>query len=213
LFEGCEIERQRITDEATIGTVLFCGSLLVRCISLGENASRHGKHWSFTMKSLLTALVLALTCATSAQVFADTKPTTKTAASKDIVDTILLEPRFSTLATAVKAAGLVETLKGKGPFTIFAPTNEAFAKIPKADLDALLADKNKLTEVLTYHVVPGKLLAADVTKKTSVKTAEGGDVKIAATKGSVMVGGAKVIATDMVASNGVIHVIDTVLMP
>ena len=163
------------------------------------------------MKSLLLALALAGTL--SAQVFAEPQPTKTESSSKDIVDTALSDPQFSTLVTALKAAGLVETLKGKGPFTVFAPTNEAFAKIPKAELDALLADKQKLTAVLTYHVVRGKLLAADVMKKKSVKTVEGGDATIASSKDGVKIGKANVIATDITTSNGVIHVIDTVLMP
>jgi uncharacterized surface protein with fasciclin (FAS1) repeats len=115
------------------------------------------------------------------------------------------------LATALGAAGLVETLKGKGPFTVFAPTDEAFAKIPKADLEALLKDKAKLTAVLTYHVVPGKVMAADV-KAGKVKTVQGSDITVT-TKSGVMVDKAKVVKTDIVADNGVIHVIDTVIMP
>jgi uncharacterized surface protein with fasciclin (FAS1) repeats len=130
---------------------------------------------------------------------------------KDIVDTAVAAGSFKTLATALQVAGLVDTLKGKGPFTVFAPTDEAFAKIPKADLDALLADKAKLTAVLTYHVVSGAVMAKDV-KAGMVKTVQGSDIMIA-TKGGVMVNNAKVIKTDIVASNGVIHVIDTVLMP
>jgi uncharacterized surface protein with fasciclin (FAS1) repeats len=109
------------------------------------------------------------------------------------------------------AAGLVDTLKGKGPFTVFAPTDAAFAKVPKADLDALLADKAKLTKVLTYHVVPGKVMAKDV-KAGKVKTVQGGEITVATT-GGVTVDGAKVSATDIVADNGVIHVIDSVIMP
>ena len=132
-------------------------------------------------------------------------------AAKDIVDVAAGNKNFSTLVTAVKAAGLVETLKGKGPFTVFAPTNEAFAKIPKADLDALLKDKTKLTAVLTYHVVPAKVMAKDV-KAGDVVTVNGKAIKISTDKG-VMVNNAKVIKTDVAASNGVIHAIDTVLMP
>jgi uncharacterized surface protein with fasciclin (FAS1) repeats len=119
--------------------------------------------------------------------------------------------QFKTLATALQAAGLVETLKGKGPFTVFAPTDEAFAKIPKADLDALLKDKAKLTAVLTYHVVPGKVMAKDV-KAGKVKTVQGSELTVA-TMGGVTVDNAKVIKTDIAASNGVIHVIDTVVLP
>ena len=129
----------------------------------------------------------------------------------DIVDTAVAAGSFKTLATALGAADLVGTLKGKGPFTVFAPTDEAFAKIPKADLDALLKDKKKLAAVLTYHVVPGKVMAADV-KAGKVKTVQGSEVTIATT-GGVMVNKAKVVKTDIAADNGVIHVIDTVLMP
>ena len=131
--------------------------------------------------------------------------------AKDIVDTAVAAGNFKTLATALQAAGLVDTLKGKGPFTVFAPTDEAFAKVPKADLDALLADKAKLTAVLTYHVVPGKVMAADV-KAGKVKTVQGSELTIG-TSGGVTVDAAKVIKTDITASNGVIHVIDSVVIP
>ena len=133
------------------------------------------------------------------------------AQAKDIVDTAVAAGTFKTLATALQAAGLVDTLKGKGPFTVFAPTDEAFAKIPKADLDALLKDKAKLTAVLTYHVVPGTVMAKDV-KAGKVKTVQGGELTVA-TAGGVMVDGAKVVKTDIVADNGVIHVIDSVVIP
>lgn len=129
----------------------------------------------------------------------------------DIVDTAVAAGSFKTLATALGAAGLVDTLKGPGPFTVFAPTDAAFAKIPKADLDALLKDKAKLTAVLTYHVVPGKVMAKDV-KPGMVKTVQGSSITIK-TDGGVMVDNAKVTATDIAADNGVIHVIDTVVMP
>ena len=131
--------------------------------------------------------------------------------AKDIVDTAVSAGNFKTLATALGAAGLIDTLKGKGPFTVFAPTDAAFAKVPKADLDALLADKAKLTQVLTYHVVPGKVLAKDV-KAGKVKTVQGSEITLATT-GGVTVDGANVTATDIVADNGVIHVIDSVIMP
>ena len=131
--------------------------------------------------------------------------------AKDIVDTAVAAGNFKTLATALTAAGLIDTLKGKGPFTVFAPTDEAFAKVPKADLDALLADKAKLTAVLTYHVVPGKVMAKDV-KAGKVKTVQGSEITVA-TAGGVMVDKARVTATDIVADNGVIHVIDSVIMP
>ena len=133
------------------------------------------------------------------------------AQAKDIVDTAVGAGNFKTLATALTAAGLVDTLKGKGPFTVFAPTDAAFAKIPKADLDKLLADKAKLTAVLTYHVVPGKVMAKDV-KAGKVKTVQGGEITLA-TAGGVTVDGAKVSATDIAANNGVIHAIDSVIMP
>ncbi len=137
---------------------------------------------------------------------------TVSAQPKDIVDTAVAAGSFKTLAAALQAAGLIDTLKGKGPFTVFAPTDEAFAKIPKADLDALLKDKAKLTAVLTYHVVAGKVMAADVVKLKDAKTVQGGLVKIDTTNG-VKVDNATVVKTDIVASNGVIHVIDTVIFP
>lgn len=133
------------------------------------------------------------------------------AAEKDIVDTAISAGSFKTLVIAVQAAGLVETLKSKGPFTVFAPTDAAFAKIPKDQLDALLADKAKLTKVLTYHVVAGKVMAADV-KAGPVKTVEGSNLTITTT-GGVMVDKANVVKTDIAASNGVIHVIDSVVLP
>ena len=136
---------------------------------------------------------------------------TFTAMAQDIVDTAVKAGNFNTLVAAVQAAGLVDTLKGPGPFTVFAPTDEAFAKIPKATLDGLLADKAALTKVLTYHVVPGKVMAKDV-KAGKVKTVQGSELTVTTT-GGVMVDNAKVTATDIAADNGVIHVIDTVVMP
>jgi uncharacterized surface protein with fasciclin (FAS1) repeats len=131
--------------------------------------------------------------------------------AKDIVDTAVAAGNFKTLAAALKAADLVPTLKGKGPFTVFAPTDAAFAKIPKADLDALLEDKAKLKAVLTYHVVSGKVMSTDL-KAGDVKTVQGSNVVITTT-GGAMVNDAKVVAADVTADNGVIHAIDTVLMP
>jgi uncharacterized surface protein with fasciclin (FAS1) repeats len=131
--------------------------------------------------------------------------------AKDIVDTAVGAGNFKTLAVALQAAGLVDTLKGPGPFTVFAPTDAAFAKVPKATLDALLADKAKLTAVLTYHVVSGKVMAADV-KQGSVRTVQGTDLMVT-TVGGVKVNAANVTTTDIVADNGVIHVIDSVLLP
>ncbi|MGE0825967.1 MAG: fasciclin domain-containing protein [Candidatus Binatia bacterium] len=136
-------------------------------------------------------------------------------AKKDIVDTAVAAGSFTTLVSAVKAADLVETLKGDGPFTVFAPTDEAFAKLPKETLENLLKPENKakLQAILTYHVVPGKVMAADVVKMDSAKTVNGQALTIAANNGSVMVDGAKVTSTDIESSNGVIHVIDTVVLP
>ena len=133
-------------------------------------------------------------------------------APKDIVDTAVAAGSFKTLAKALTAAGLIDTLKGTGPFTVFAPTDEAFAKLPAGTLDALLKDKAKLTAVLTYHVVAGKVMAADVVKLKSAKTVQGGSVTIDTTKG-VKVDAANVVKTDIACSNGVIHVIDTVILP
>lgn len=130
----------------------------------------------------------------------------------DIVDTAVSAGNFQTLVTAVKEAGLVDTLKSDGPFTVFAPTDEAFAKVPKETLQGLLADKKALTKVLTYHVVPGKVMAADVVNLASAKTVQGQSISIDTSNG-VMVDGANVIATDIETSNGVIHVIDSVILP
>lgn len=134
-------------------------------------------------------------------------------AKKDVVDTAVGAGSFKTLVTAVKAADLVETLKGDGPFTVFAPTDEAFAKVPKDALDGLLKDKKALTGVLTYHVVPGKVMAADVVKLTEAKTVNGKKLTIATKDGKVTVNGVNVVKTDIVCKNGVIHVIDGVLLP
>ena len=131
---------------------------------------------------------------------------------KNIIETAVGNPDFSTLVTAIKAAGLVETLSGNGPFTVFAPTNEAFAKISKAILDAVLADKAKLTSILTYHVVAGKVMSKDVANLTEATTVEGSKIKID-TKDGVKINDAHVTMADIECSNGVIHVIDTVLMP
>jgi len=142
---------------------------------------------------------------------ADTAP----AASKDIVDTAVAAGSFKTLAAALKAGGLVDTLKGGGPFTVFAPTDEAFAKLPASTVDNLLKPENKdqLVKVLTYHVVPGKVMAADVVKLDSAKTVQGGSIAIKVADRKVTVDSATVTKTDITASNGVIHVIDAVIMP
>jgi uncharacterized surface protein with fasciclin (FAS1) repeats len=137
------------------------------------------------------------------------------AAEKDIVDTAVAAGQFKTLAAALTAAGLVDTLKGPGPFTVFAPTDAAFAKLPAGTIDTLLKPENKakLTAILTYHVVPGKVTAADVVKLSEAKTVEGAMVTVKVNGGKVMINNATVTAADVEASDGVIHVIDTVLMP
>lgn len=132
--------------------------------------------------------------------------------SQDLVDVAVGAGSFETLVAAVKAAGLVDVLKSKGPYTVFAPTDEAFAKLPEGTVEALLQDKDKLASILTYHVVPGKLMAADVTGLSKAKTVQGQDIRIQTGKG-VMVNQANVIQTDIAASNGVIHVIDSVILP
>ena len=134
---------------------------------------------------------------------------------KDIVDTAVSAGQFNTLVAAVKAAGLVDTLKGKGPFTVFAPTDEAFAKLPKGTVEDLLKPENKekLVSILTYHVIPGSVMSKSIAgKKAMVKTVQGSDVSVDAMKG-VMVDNAKVVKADIETSNGVIHVIDTVIIP
>ena len=153
-----------------------------------------------TVAALMGALVLA--------------PTAAQAQDKDIVETAVAAGTFNTLAAALTAAGLIETLKGPGPFTVFAPTDAAFAKIPAAALKALLADKEKLTAVLTYHVVPGTVLASQVVGMREAGTVQGGKIKIRVVRGKVKLNGrTTVTATDIKAKNGVIHVIDRVLMP
>src|SRR5688500_15245852 len=136
-------------------------------------------------------------------------------AKKDVVDTAVAAGKFNTLAAALKAAGLVDTLKGAGPFTVFAPTDEAFAKLPAGTVDELLKpeSKAKLTAILTYHVVPGKAMAADVSGMSSAKTVNGKSLTLKVTDGKVMIDNAAVTTADIEATNGVIHVIDTVLMP
>ncbi len=152
------------------------------------------------------ALVLSLSLGTYAR---------PEAASQDIVDTAVAAGSFKTLAAALQAAGLVDTLKGKGPFTVFAPTDEAFAKLPAGTVEDLLKPENKvkLVAILTYHVVPGKVLADQVTKMNSAKTVNGESLTISVNDGTVMVDNAKVVKTDILCSNGVIHVIDSVVLP
>jgi len=137
------------------------------------------------------------------------------AADKDIVDTAVGAGQFETLATALGAAGLVDTLKGKGPFTVFAPTDEAFAKLPAGTVENLLKPENKdqLTAILTYHVVPGNVMAADVVKLSEAETVNGKKVNIKVEGDTVMINDARVVSADVAASNGVIHVIDAVILP
>lgn len=131
----------------------------------------------------------------------------------DIIETAVAAGSFNTLVAAVQAAGLVETLKGAGPFTVFAPTDEAFAKLPTGTVEALLKDKAKLTAILTYHVVPGEVTAADVVKLSEAKTVNGQSAKVTVGTDGVMIDGAKVVKTDVITTNGVIHVIDSVILP
>ena len=158
------------------------------------------------MKSLLKLSTIALAAAVTLS--------TAQAADKNIVEVASSAGQFKTLVAAVKAAGLADTLSGKGPFTVFAPTDEAFAKLPKGTVEELLKPENKakLAGVLTYHVVPGKVMAADV-KTMKAKTVNGAEADVKVDGKSVMIDEAKVVKADISASNGVIHVIDTVIMP
>ena len=152
---------------------------------------------------------IAVTCASNETLAASAAEKTP----KDIVDTAVAADQFKTLVKAVKTAELAEVLKGKGPFTVFAPTDKAFANVPKEQLEALLNDKKKLQSVLTYHVVPGRVMAADVVKLQTAKTVQGKPVKIVVKEGKVQINNANVVKTDIECSNGIIHVIDAVLMP
>lgn len=140
-------------------------------------------------------------------------PPTATSAPKTIADIAIADGRFKTLVAAATAAGLVDTLKSAGPFTVFAPTDDAFAKLPAGTVDALLKDPAKLKDILLYHVVAGKVMAADVVKLTSAKTVQGSNITIKVDGSKVMVNDANVVITDIQASNGVIHVIDKVILP
>jgi len=166
------------------------------------------------MKSITKALWTGSVIVALAAAAAGTRANAE-AATKDIVDTAVAAGSFKTLAAALQAAGLVETLKGTGPFTVFAPTDAAFAKLPKGTLDDLLKPENKakLTAILTYHVVPGQVLAAQAATLPSAKTVNGASLTIHATGGKVMVDNATVTSADIACTNGVIHVIDTVVLP
>ena len=159
-----------------------------------------------TQRLMTLGLVAILTVAVAVPSIAGNKE------SADIVDTAIAAGSFETLVAAVQAAGLVDTLKSDGPFTVFAPTDEAFAKLPEGTVEALLQDKEKLIAILTYHVVPGKLMAADVMAASSLQTAQGGSLDVDTSNGA-RIGNAAIIQTDIATSNGVIHVIDTVLLP
>ena len=167
------------------------------------------------LRRSIAAMALTLAAVFSAPAVLASNHGDKAKVTKDIVDTAVAAGNFGTLATALTAAGLVETLKGKGPFTVFAPTDAAFAKLPAGTVENLLKPENKaqLTGILTYHVVPGAVKAADVVKLTEAKTVQGQSVKISVKDGKVSVDGANVTATDIAASNGVIHVIDQVILP
>ena len=167
-----------------------------------------------TISALAAATAVALAAIGPASASARTESNAVPAsAKKDIVDTAVAAGNFDTLAALLKQAGLVKTLKGKGPYTVFAPTDKAFAKVPKATLDALAKDKAKLRSVLLYHVAKGKLTASKVVKRTSIKTLNGQRVRVRVRDGKVFVGGARVTTPDVTASNGVIHVINKVLIP
>ena len=168
-----------------------------------------------TSRSVVAVFALATAALVAGPVAFASDYGDKAKATKDIVDTAVAAGSFGTLAAALTAAGLVETLKGKGPFTVFAPTDAAFAKLPAGTVENLLKPENKaqLTNILTYHVVAGSVKAADVVKLTEAKTVQGQSVKITVKDGKVSVDGATVTATDIAASNGVIHVIDSVIMP
>jgi len=158
------------------------------------------------MKRIIAAAALA------ASAFA-APVTAASAQGKDIVETAVAAGSFQTLATALGAAGLVETLKGKGPFTVFAPTDAAFAKLPPGTVEKLLADKEQLKAILLYHVVPGAVPAADAAKLSSARTVNGADIAIHAVDGKVMINDANVTQADIKASNGIIHVLDAVILP
>lgn len=167
------------------------------------------------MRTSVVALAVALAVGVVAVAPAGAQSSTATTAPTDqtIVGIAASNPEFSTLVSAVTAAGLGETLSGPGPFTVFAPTNDAFAKIPASQLQAILADKDLLTSILTYHVLPAEVLAGDLKKKQKVDTVEGAKVKIVKKKSGAKINGAAITQTDIEGSNGVIHVIDTVILP
>jgi uncharacterized surface protein with fasciclin (FAS1) repeats len=166
------------------------------------------------MAGVLAAGVIAAACTDgTAEETTTTTTATTEAPAADIVDTAIAAGQFETLATALQAADLVDTLKGEGPFTVFAPTDEAFAALPEGTLESLLEDIPALTDILLYHVVSGEVLAADVVNLTTATTVQGSDATITVDGESVMIDEANVVTTDIIASNGVIHVIDAVILP
>lgn len=202
--EGCAMRHQRWIVGAAVAAVVgvtVSAAEAGKCRVNARKASRHTTAVAYHQPGV-TQLAAAAVAAASEE-------------KKDIVDTAVAAGSFKTLAAALKAAGLIETLKGKGPFTVFAPTDEAFAKLPAGTVEDLLKPENKakLVSILTYHVVPGKVMAADVVKLTEAKTVQGQAAKITVKDGKVMVDGANVVKTDIGTSNGVIHVIDAVILP
>lgn len=176
-----------------------------------KNTANDIKTWEVIMKrTLFLGIVLALAVSPA---FAGSCGSQATTASNNIVETAVAAGSFNTLVAAVQAADLADVLAGDGPFTIFAPTDEAFAKLPAGTVEALLANPDQLREILLYHVVPGKVSATQVVTLSSATTAQGSDVAIRVANGSVMINDALVTATDIETSNGVIHVIDTVILP
>jgi uncharacterized surface protein with fasciclin (FAS1) repeats len=185
-----------------------------RCLSVGERAiETNKKNKSMKKNTIIVGAVIAAAITLSPGLIADDNANSRST-GKDIEAVASAADNFKTLVAAVKAAGLVETLQGKGPFTVFAPTDEAFAKLPKGTVEDLLKPENKekLVAILKYHVVPGKVMAADV-KTMEAKTVQGQSVMLKVSDAGVTVDNAKVIKTDLVAANGVIHVIDAVILP
>ena len=173
------------------------------------------KHASFQKLLTLTAVLALVTITSQASLAGNKAKSEEAAKEKDIVGTAVAAGDFETLVAAVQAAGLVETLQGEGPFTVFAPTDEAFAKLPEGTVEDLLKEENReqLIAILTYHVVSGRVMAKDVVELDKATTVEGSELQIKVKDGEVMVDGARVLKTDINTSNGVIHVIDTVMIP
>jgi hypothetical protein len=185
-----------------------------RTTAIDGGGIRRARRCDMMKKAALFALLISATLLVGVCIGDNSMATpSMSPGGKNIVDTAIAAGNFKTLVTALQAAGLVDTLNGKGPFTVFAPTDAAFAKIPNATLNALLANKTQLTAVLTYHVVPSKVMSTDLKNGMMVKTVQGENLAISLAKGGVMVNNAQVVQADIVCTNGVIHAIDTVLMP